>query len=376
MSKPIVQNAQNHETEASDDVDVNDQHEPHEEVLNEVSQRLVEARVALGLSEEDIAGKLFLSPARIRHIDTGRFDKIGKPAFLRGYIRSYAREVGLSPDGMIALLNGQDKNPAAPEEKLSRVTEHRSHTINTTPAATTAIIGIVGVILVLLLIWWFNPEKQESAGVFPDLVGLSDDEQQVQADRDLPDTIDQEDGNVAIDSDPMKTPGSAELQSARIAPGAMANATESTPDQTRVFVSETVNSALVVESDLKPGDDNDIAAVAGQDELAGDVTKAGSKDIQISRHEEGEWRVVTVSANGEDHLKFTFTDDCWLEVVDALGTPVYGDLNHERERLSVFGNAPFKVLIGRVSAVTVSLNEKPVDLQAYAFNDTAKLVIE
>ena len=84
---------------------------------------------------------------------------------------------------------------------------------------------------------------------------------------------------------------------------------------------------------------------------------------------------IRVSAGGDDHLQFVFTDECWLEVTDAAGELVYGDLNHDQDILDLYGVAPFKILVGKVSAVTVTFNDRAVGFSGVTFNNTAKLVV-
>ena len=52
---------------------------------------LAAARVARGMSEEDIARRLKLSVAQVKAIETGDHSRLPSEVFVRGFIRSYAR---------------------------------------------------------------------------------------------------------------------------------------------------------------------------------------------------------------------------------------------------------------------------------------------
>ncbi len=95
----------------------------------------------------------------------------------------------------------------------------------------------------------------------------------------------------------------------------------------------------------------------------------------VDRYQEGENIFIKVLANGGDHLRFTFADECWLEVEDAADDEIYGDLNHASDIVDIYGRAPFKILIGRAQSVTLMFNDRPVSLVPHILNDTAKLVV-
>ena len=85
---------------------------------------------------------------------------------------------------------------------------------------------------------------------------------------------------------------------------------------------------------------------------------------------------MSVAAGGDDELRFFFTDECWVEIEDAEGNAIYGDLNRAGEELIVAGNAPFEVLFGKAPAVTLEYNGLPIDLAPHTTSvDTAKLKV-
>ena len=70
---------------------------------------LREARERAGLSQEDIASKLKLAPRQIAAIETGDWNALPERTFTRGFMRSYARAVGLDPN-----IVGLDRSPSQP----------------------------------------------------------------------------------------------------------------------------------------------------------------------------------------------------------------------------------------------------------------------
>ena len=59
-------------------------------------------------------------------------------------------------------------------------------------------------------------------------------------------------------------------------------------------------------------------------------------------------------------LSLTFEADCWAEVYDADGQRVFYDLGHAGQTRSVPGPAPWRVLVGDLDAVRLSVAGRPV----------------
>jgi len=99
-------------------------------------------------------------------------------------------------------------------------------------------------------------------------------------------------------------------------------------------------------------------------------------NITIERHRDGGIHYITVDANGFDEVEATFLEDCWLEVEDGNGDSIYGDLNKSGDVLRIYGVEPFKLLIGRATAVTLTFNGDDIDLAGYtAADETAKITL-
>lgn len=73
-------------------------------------ETLRDARQLAGLSQEDIANKLKLSPRQIAAIETGDWSALPERTFTRGFMRNYARLVGVDPDSL-----GIDQAPSQPQ---------------------------------------------------------------------------------------------------------------------------------------------------------------------------------------------------------------------------------------------------------------------
>src|SRR5262245_65820975 len=59
------------------------------------------ARVKRGLSREDLSSRTKITPLMLEAIEDLRVDRLPAPVYLRGFLRSYAAEVGLAADTLV-----------------------------------------------------------------------------------------------------------------------------------------------------------------------------------------------------------------------------------------------------------------------------------
>ena len=68
-------------------------------------------------------------------------------------------------------------------------------------------------------------------------------------------------------------------------------------------------------------------------------------------------------------LAFHFTGDCWVQVRDASGSIVLSTLAKAGQDVTVAqGHAPYRILVGKASAVQITYDGKPVALPANSLN--------
>ncbi|MDX9707785.1 MAG: helix-turn-helix transcriptional regulator, partial [Azospira sp.] len=79
-----------------------------------VGERLREARLALDMSIGDIAAALKLSSRQIEALEAGDWAKLPGHAFVRGFVRNYARVVRMNTDELLSDIDV----PAPPPVRL------------------------------------------------------------------------------------------------------------------------------------------------------------------------------------------------------------------------------------------------------------------
>ena len=126
-----------------------------------VGERLREARERQKVSLHAIAEKTNISVRALEAIEKGQFGKLPGGIFTRGFIRSYAAQVGIDPDAAVAQFLSDE--PGAREESDDGGTREREG------LGLLAIVagGLIVVALTLALIYFFAPDWLRLGGGAP-----------------------------------------------------------------------------------------------------------------------------------------------------------------------------------------------------------------
>ena len=362
-------------------------------IANAASAMLLEARSRAGFTQKEVADQLFLMTSFIRHIDEGRFDKLPKPAFVKGYLRSYARVVDLSGDEVVANFEASQL-PIQDDMEMKDVTdEPMGSSTYTGPVFLTGAVGFAGVVIITSLVWIFSDTNEEpTASVVSQNETVSNEVEALQLpSRTMtltPETVlggvsvdqrslDQAD-SVRSDEVGLDQPPAAAIDSEDIQPeeilyedeemAATFSSISVLPDEIAAAEPEAVS--LDQDDGLATPTENTIEV---EDQVAEQLV-ASLVQIQRGQVTINGQEITTISAGGEDELFFQFSDNCWVEIDDAKGVEIYADLNRDGDALRVSGVAPYSILLGKGPSVSLQFNGETVDVGRYtSSDDTAKL---
>ena len=118
-----------------------------------VGLRLQKARMEKKLSQVQVAEKLFLTTQIIECLDDGAFERIPKKAFIRGYIRAYARVVGLEGSELVAAYDAEVGRDDGQEGEATILMNAEDPSIAKNPIFRAGAIGITVLVIVVLLVW-------------------------------------------------------------------------------------------------------------------------------------------------------------------------------------------------------------------------------
>lgn len=131
-----------------------------------IGQILRGAREAQGITLESVAERLRLMHRQVEAMETDDFDSLGQPVFARGFVRNYARLLGLAPEALLERMVGAPADPA--EVNHVEPPPQRSWLIS--PWFILLLLGVLVVVAVPVALYlWLNSEVDDSANSPPPL---------------------------------------------------------------------------------------------------------------------------------------------------------------------------------------------------------------
>ena len=120
-----------------------------------VGQLLRDAREAQGVTLEEAAMRLRLMHRQIEAMERDDFESLGQPVFARGFVRNYARLLGLASEPLLARMDGAPAEPAT----VSPVEPPVQRSWLTSPWLILSLLGLLLVVAVPVALYlWLNSE--------------------------------------------------------------------------------------------------------------------------------------------------------------------------------------------------------------------------
>lgn len=111
-----------------------------------LGERFRAAREARGLLLSDAGEQVRIRSVYLAAIEEENWKAIGAPVYVRGFLRTYARFLGLDPEEAVAAFNRTQPEPAASNATAGREAERGS-----APWRSSLVLWIAGTIAVLLV---------------------------------------------------------------------------------------------------------------------------------------------------------------------------------------------------------------------------------
>ncbi|HWH39086.1 MAG TPA: helix-turn-helix domain-containing protein, partial [Usitatibacter sp.] len=86
----------------------------HTQEAHPAGQALAAERERQGLSRVEMAQRLHMSAGQVEALETGEYSRLPKGPFLRGFVRNYARALGLDAEAVLAQLAQEGPHDVAP----------------------------------------------------------------------------------------------------------------------------------------------------------------------------------------------------------------------------------------------------------------------
>lgn len=318
-------------------------------------ETLRQARESNGWSLAEVALKLNLTVTSLSNLEAGAFDKLPGHTFARGYIRAYAKLLGMDQTVLVQQFDqstGTDSQ-GSNVHALGRIEEpvRVSHTI----------LRIVSLLLLIAVIgggfvWWQDQTSQRTR----DLTSLAPEHVEVEG----------ADGTTQIHPiDEPEDQAVAENQadnSTSLALPQSETSAESTGAESAAPATEPTAPAVAPSAPAQ----TPAPVVAAPATPAPNVPATPAPTAPVAQAPSAE---TAAPVAGEGQVQLQFTGDCWAQVTDGRGKVIFSGLKHKGDSVTVSGKPPLNVRLGVARAAQVSYNGQPVDIAPFTSGETARL---
>ncbi|MCG9598229.1 cytoskeleton protein RodZ [Vibrio sp. Isolate25] len=317
-----------------------------EENKIEAGTILKQKREELGLTQQQVADRLRLRRSIIENIESNQFESEQVATFTRGYLRSYARVVGIKESVVLCALDdcGEAQHEEHKMQSFSQKTNKEKHDSR----IMTLTWGIFAVIVGISSVWWW--QNQENSVV--ELTTATEQEMKIE----------------------QELAENNQLDFAAIEPSLI---NESPEDQQLVEqpLEEVTTSVATQDNELEVIEPPKAGTPAETAEPT-EETLAVEAEPEPSVAEESKLQASAPEpATNQNLLEMSFSDDCWIQVKDATGKTLATGIKKAGHDLQVSGETPYKVILGAPENVSMTLSSEPVDLSGYTSGKVARFTL-
>lgn len=283
----------------------NNINEPFIKCKVSIGALLINARTHAALSQADLADQMNLPISTIKALENDEFNKLPEATYVRGYLRNYARAVGINPDGLISAFSeeyqAEDVTPVITSSKQS----YDTTILWSTAAVFTVLVG-------LLVTWWLGDSKNSLQGIEVVENTVTPSEQKSRQEQ------------IHEIADPF-----SELE-----------------EVTNFSNKESIQSITTDFKQQSVGSDSESHVTA-------QVTKTIEEPNLMSM------------ASGNDVLTVTYVEKSWTEIRDADSNTLMQGLIEPGVVRNLSGKAPFEIFLGNSPGVVIEVNGQYFDHSQY-----------
>ncbi|KPP97720.1 RodZ domain-containing protein [Marinobacter sp. HL-58] len=351
-------------------------------VSEPAGRQLRRAREQKGLSVSAVADAQHLRPAVIHAIEDGDYEQIDSELFLKGYVRTYAKQVGLDADAVIATLDeeleplrqqkaqAEELNPLVDIERRRRQKRRVAKLL-----FFILIIAFVAFIGLRFLDTMDTSTTDEDAGSADPASDMSE-----------PAEPEPESGQQQPEPDSQSSAGSSDTEEQ---PEVAAGQSEAGAAEDDLAEDDSSNAGV---SEAEPSADlEEIPLVTASE--SGEADRSTPETDSSSSDDPDPSRIPVVTSNTEPaleesaqtgetassaRLEMSFSDECWVQVTDSSGNRLVGSLQREGDRIDVSGRVPVQVIVGAVDAIeSIRFDGEPVNMSGFrVVNNRAEFTLD
>ena len=302
---------------------------------------LREARERFGLSVADVAAQIKFAPRQIEALEADDFKHLPEAAFLRGFVRSYAKILRLDAETLLASM---------PQTKMAAVELIPASVGVPFPSAQSSRqqnmiwLGAASLLAVIVAAFAFfhfktplkQAKEQASVAKVETPITLPTEARTIPEPLVLKSsTIEPAEAVVPVVTAAPKVRSSAALSSDREAKSPSSDRSAKTPSSDRETKAQSsVRSAKT------------LAAKDAKVKSANSMSPPGALPQTAE-------------------LRLVFGEESWTEIKDKDGNIISSQINPRGSELHLEGNPPFTMLIGHAASASLYYRGKQVDLKPY-----------
>ena len=295
------------------------------EASETVGEILHNKRKEIGLSLDEITEKLNLDSYLIELLENNDYEKFKVETYLKGYLRAYAKLLGIDGDRIIKLY--KESNPEKEPEILPDVKPKNQK--NSGDRSVKLFSYILGLSIALSMLIWYQKNIMIKPDVNENYIGnieLNKNNEINGVDTSY---------KIIIHSDYWQWPIDNISERYR---------ESGSNDQSKSLKNEKI-----------------------QDELKEDVIQE-----QVLETEESP---VYETQQSADTVVLDLRGDSWVEVYDREGNRLFLDLARSGKNYIINGNSPFDILLGAANEVSVEFNGSIVNIEPYTRYGIARFTL-
>ena len=285
------------------------------EASETVGEILHNKRKEIGLSLDEITEKLNLDSYLIELLENNNYEKFKVETYLKGYLRAYAKLLGIDGDRIIKLY--KESNPEKEPEILPDVKPKNQK--NSGDRSVKLFSYILGLTIALSMLIWYQKNIMIKPDVNENYIGnieLNKNNEINGVDTSY---------KIIIHSDYWQWPIDNISERYR---------ESGSNDQSKSLKNEKI-----------------------QDELKEDVIQEQALETEESP--------VYETQQSSDTIVLDLRGDSWVEVYDREGNRLFLDLARGGKNYIINGNSPFDILLGAANEVSVEFNGSLVNIEPY-----------
>lgn len=309
---------------------------------------LRQARESNGWSLAEVALKLNLTTTSLGNLEAGAFDKLPGHTFARGYIRAYAKLLGIDQAVLVQEFDqftGTDSQ-GSNVHGLGRIEEpvRVSHTI----------LRIVSLLLLIAVIgggfvWWQDQTSQRTK----DLTSNAMEHVEVES----------ADGTTQIH--PLDEPEDQAVAQGQAAPETPVTAEQPAPEGAPAATAAVPATVMPAAAAQPP------AAPVAQARTPAAPVQAPAPATPAAPAISPPTTPALIAGDGR--VQITFVADCWTQVTDGNGKVLFSGLKRKGDTLDQGGKPPLTLRLGFARGAQVAYNGQPVDVAPFTSGETARL---